>query len=143
VPWHLTTREALEEVRRVLGPGGVYAVNLIDHGPLGFARAELATLEAVFADVALLASPGTVAGEHGGNLVAVAAERPVATAAVADHLGRWDTGWEVLHGDGLRRWIGDAQVLTDDHAPVDQLLTPYAPVSRPAVDSRASRASSR
>ena len=26
----------------------------------------------------------------------------------------------------LTAWIGDARVLTDDDAPVDQLLTPYA-----------------
>ncbi|MFP5282845.1 MAG: fused MFS/spermidine synthase, partial [Actinomycetes bacterium] len=48
VPWHLTTREAVAEVERVLHADGVYAVNLIDHGGLGFARAEVATLSRVF-----------------------------------------------------------------------------------------------
>ena len=34
VPWHLTTREFLAEVRRVLRPDGVYALNLLDGGEL-------------------------------------------------------------------------------------------------------------
>ena len=57
VPWHLTTREFLAEVRRVLRPDGVYALNLIDGGKLGFLRAELATLEAVFEDVVVIGNP--------------------------------------------------------------------------------------
>ena len=32
VPWHLATREAVAEVRRVLRDDGVYVANLIDHG---------------------------------------------------------------------------------------------------------------
>ena len=31
----------------------------------------------------------------------------------------------MLTGPGLESWVGDAEVLTDDHAPVDQLLQPY------------------
>ncbi|MBJ7453831.1 MAG: fused MFS/spermidine synthase, partial [Blastococcus sp.] len=54
VPWQLTTREALELVDRALADDGVYAVNLIDNPPLGFVRAELATLRDVFEHVVLL-----------------------------------------------------------------------------------------
>jgi hypothetical protein len=32
---------------------------------------------------------------------------------------------ELLTGAELDAFAGDAQVLTDDHAPVDQLLTPF------------------
>jgi hypothetical protein len=35
-------------------------------------------------------------------------------------------GWGVLTGEELADWAGEAPVLTDDFAPVDQLLTPYA-----------------
>ena len=35
VPWHLATREWAAEVRRVLRPGGLYALNVIDQGGLG------------------------------------------------------------------------------------------------------------
>ena len=39
VPWHLTTREFVTEVRRTLRPGGIYAANLIDFRPDGSATA--------------------------------------------------------------------------------------------------------
>ncbi len=126
VPWHLTTREALQEVRRVLADDGVYVVNLIDHGPLDFARAELATLRAVFGEVALAAEPAVLAGdETGGNLVALASDAPLDPEAWKGRMDERDTGYDVATGAALDAWIGGADVLTDDHAPVDQLLTPY------------------
>ena len=39
VPWHLTTREFLREVDRVLRPRGVYVQNVIDYPTFRFARA--------------------------------------------------------------------------------------------------------
>ncbi len=126
VPWHLTTREAVEEVRRVLTDEGVYAVNLIDHAPLGFARAELATLGEVFDHVALASNPTTLAGAGGGNLVAVASDAPLDTAALEKRVADLGIGWDVISGEDLESWVGDAEVLTDDFAPVDQLLTPYS-----------------
>jgi len=36
------------------------------------------------------------------------------------------SAWRALEGEALSEWVGDAPVLTDDYAPVDQLLTPYA-----------------
>ena len=123
VPWHLTTTEAVEEVRRVLRTEGVYAVNLIDYAPLGFARAELATLREVFDHVALSADSVTLSGRGGGNLVAIASESPIDTAAIKRGFEQQGVGWDVIDGDRLTAWIDDAPVLTDDYAPVDQLLT--------------------
>src|SRR3712207_7025021 len=60
VPWQLTTVEALGLVDRALADDGLYVANLIDHPPLGFVRAELATLGAVFPHVALLADRKSV-----------------------------------------------------------------------------------
>ncbi|MGI9052889.1 MAG: fused MFS/spermidine synthase, partial [Ilumatobacteraceae bacterium] len=40
VPYHLTTRQFLVDVARVLRRGGVYAQNVIDQPPFGFLRAE-------------------------------------------------------------------------------------------------------
>lgn len=125
VPWHLTTREAVGQIRRVLRDDGVYVVNLIDHGPLGFARAELATLREVFGEVALAAEPAVLAGDDGGNLVALASDAPLDVAAWEERMDERDTGYDVIEAGALDDWIGDADVLTDDHAPVDQLLTPY------------------
>jgi MFS family permease len=114
VPWHLTTRELLGDIRRVLRPGGVYAMNVIDQGELAFARAVLATLGDVFAHVALIAEPGPA----GGNLVLLASERPLTVPRIA--------GTQTWTGAALARIVGDAQVLRDDFAPADQLLAPRA-----------------
>jgi len=111
-------------VDRVLRPGGVYAINVIDHPPLGFARAEAATLAAVFEHVAVIGPPARLAGTAGGNLILVASHQPIDVPAVlARNSSRGDDD-EVLAGADLPAFIDGASVLTDDFAPVDQLLTP-------------------
>ena len=130
VPWHLTTVEALTDVRRVLDANGVYVANLIDHGDMEFVRAELATLATVFPNVVLLAETRDLgldpaAAPDGGNFVAVASQRRVAQHALRKSLQRAGIGWSFLRGDELVAWVGDADILTDDHAPVDQWLQPF------------------
>ncbi|MEV0173208.1 fused MFS/spermidine synthase [Streptomyces sp. NPDC050803] len=134
VPWHLTTAEAMTDVRRVLDEDGLYVVNLIDHGSLAFARAEAATLRKTFEHVALVGEPADIgldptATPEGGNLVVLASDRPVDLAAAQEALDARQTGWKIATGDALTSWIGDARLLTDDYAPVDQLLQPSSPRS--------------
>ncbi|MFF1272544.1 fused MFS/spermidine synthase [Streptomyces marokkonensis] len=134
VPWHLTTAEAMADVRRVLNEDGLYVANLIDHGDLAFARAEAATLSETFENVALLGDAtdlglAPAATSEGGNLVLVASDRAVDPRAVQEALDARRTGWKVAVGDDLTSWIGDAPLLTDDYAPVDQLLQPSGPRS--------------
>nr|WP_203685933.1 fused MFS/spermidine synthase [Streptomyces sp. SID14515] len=129
VPWHLTTAQALGDVRRALDEDGLYVANLIDHGELAFARAEVATLASVFPHVALVGKPADIgldptASAVGGNLVVVASDRPVDAPAIQEALDARDVGWKITTGDALASWTGDARVLTDDYAPVDQLLQP-------------------
>jgi hypothetical protein len=112
VPWHLTTREFLADLRRVMTPAGLYALNLIDRPPLAFARAQIATLRRVFGHVVMVGNVGA-----GGNQVILASRRPIRPPAP-------EPGEEVLTGEELAGFAGDADVLTDAHAPVDQLLTP-------------------
>ena len=125
VPWHLATVEAIDGLAEAIDEDGVYVANLIDHGPLAFARAAVATTSEVFEHVVLFAEPADLAGAGGGNLVVVASEAPIDVAAAAERLRERNLGWGFLAGDDLDAWVGDARVLTDDHAPVDQLLTPY------------------
>jgi spermidine synthase len=125
VPWQLTTVEALTLVDDALAADGIYAVNLIDHPPLDFIRAELATLRTVFDHVLLLARAPVLAGEDGGNVVAVASQEPLPADRIAATLEERGLAWQVAQGAELDAFIGDAGVLTDDFAPVDQLLTPY------------------
>jgi spermidine synthase len=126
VPWHLTTLEFLDQIRRVLRPAGLYVMNLIDAPPLGFARAELATLRAAFDHVALVAHPAAVAGEAGGNLILAASDAPFDASDIAARIaarGEADQAWVVTRAEDVTAFVGSAMVLTDDHAPVDQLLS--------------------
>lgn len=113
VPWHLTTSELVAEVARTLRPDGVYLVNAIDGGSRDFVRAELATFAEHFTHVGLITPPEGAFGNH----VLVGSDAPIDLAAIdrADGIP--------LTGAPLDRFIGGAAALTDDHAPVDQLLT--------------------
>jgi spermidine synthase len=124
VPWHLTTREVAEQVRDVLTGTGVYAVNVIDYQPDRFARAEAATLRSVFGHVVLLGAPVTVAGEGGGNHILVASRRPLPLADIQRRLAERGP-WLVADEAATARFAGTAEVLTDAHAPVDQLITQF------------------
>lgn len=135
VPWHLTTREFLLEVREVLQPGGWYALNLIDHPPAGFARAQAVTLQDVFGHVAVLAPEDRLTGEAGGNYVVVASDEPLPAEDILERNDARGDDEEAITSSGFSStdaaswadFVGDADILTDDHAPVDQLLTPYPP----------------
>jgi SAM-dependent methyltransferase len=125
VPWHLTTAEFLDEVVRVLRPGGAYVMNVIDYPPLGFVRAEAATAATRFPNVAIISGRSTIEGDTGGNLVLVASEIPIDPAAVEEASAAWvePSGTVVLvERAEVDAFIGSSVVLTDDFAPVDQLL---------------------
>ena len=119
VPWHLTTREFLRDVRRVLRPRGVYAMNLIDQGPLKFARAQTATLIDGFRDVVVVGRGAPGDEPAGGNVLLIASE-----SVVPDDVLPRGSDITVLRGDRARAFAGDAQILRDEHAPADQLLSP-------------------
>jgi hypothetical protein len=127
VPWHLTTTEALREVKRILPDEGIYVLNLLDYGPLAFARSQVATLAEVFDYVALATEIDTLTqGENaGGNLVVVASDAPLDVDGIDAKLAERVMDWDVIASDELAEWTGGAPVFTDDYAPVDQLLTPY------------------
>ncbi|SHM95590.1 Spermidine synthase [Cryptosporangium aurantiacum] len=124
VPWHLTTSQVAADVDRTLTPTGLYAVNLIDHGPLSFVKAEVATLADRFRHVALVAQPGAFTG-RGGNLVVLASQSPLPLDALVSMLAKRAPAVQIVAGTDLTGFIRDAAVLTDDFAPVDQLVTPY------------------
>jgi SAM-dependent methyltransferase len=86
VPWQLTTVEFTREVRRVLRPGGRYAVNVIDGWPGGqFLPAFLRTLQEAFAEVDALSTalPGFPKYDVVQNWVATAGDAPIEVVALA------------------------------------------------------------
>ena len=129
VPWHLATREFVELVRDKLVPDGTYVLNLIDYGPRDFARAEVATIAAVFEHVAVF-TPEVRLGPRdqstGGNFVVVGSDRPIDVEAILERNSqRGDDEAAASTAQGtLDDFVAGAQVLVDDDAPVDQLLTP-------------------
>ncbi|MFO7779003.1 MAG: fused MFS/spermidine synthase [Nitriliruptoraceae bacterium] len=127
VPWHLATVEFNRLVEQRLRPDGVYTMNVIDYGPRAFLRAELATLAAVFDHLAVLGRPGSFGDATrgvGGNYVVVASDAALPIEAIRAANTRRGRSDDLLVGAELESFVGDARILTDDHAPVDQLLTP-------------------
>ena len=123
VPWHLTTLEFVETVGEKLAPGGLYTINIIDRPTALFARAEAATLGQVFEHVAVFAPPGYFTGDAGGNYVLVGSHDPIDMERMASATAA-RRGTELgLIGPGLDRFVDGADPLTDDFAPVDQMLT--------------------
>jgi MFS family permease len=118
VPWHLATSEWAGEVERVLRPGGLYALNVIDQPPLDLLRAEAMTLLDSFADVRLITYADKRQRPSGGNAILLASDRPMpkGTASGVD-------GALTFTRTAVERFAAGAQILRDDDAPVDQLLT--------------------
>jgi MFS family permease len=117
VPWHLATAEWTDEVKRVLEPGGLYALNVIDAPPLDLQRAETATLLDAFDDVRIVTF-GALERPIGGNAILLASDRKIPDAAGTSN--RFAT---TLSSGEVESFAEDAEVLRDDYAPADQLLT--------------------
>ena len=100
VPWHLTTVE-----------------------PLRFARAEIATLAAVFDHVALVAPGSLLAGDRLGNIVLMASDDPIDSEKLATAIAARGGIEEVRVDTDAARFAADSNPLTDERAPVDQWLT--------------------
>lgn len=116
VPAHLTTDAYARALRRVLRSDGRYLANLADGAPFAFLRSQLATFAAVFGELALIAEPGLLRGRRFGNAVLLAAHRPfdhTAVTALTRRAAADAFPARVVHGDALRRFIGDAQVVRD------------------------------
>ncbi|WP_184490876.1 spermidine synthase [Streptomyces sp. I6] len=116
VPAHLTSREYAGAADRALRPGGVYAANLADSAPFGFLRSQLATFAAVFRELALIAEPGVLRGRRFGNAVLLASHAAIDVAGLARRTASDVFPARVEHGDGLRRFIGDARPVGDEDA---------------------------
>lgn len=129
VPFHLATEEFLTDVERVVRRDGIYVANVIDGSRQEFLRAETATISEVFAHVALIRGPGIVQGRN-GNSVVVASQSPLDLESLSERLSSdedpsSDSGvvGDLLIGAELDAYLDGATILTDDFAPVDQLIS--------------------
>ncbi len=115
VPYQLTTREFNELVASHLKPGGVYLLNLVDGVHYDFLRSEIRTLQMTFPYVGLLSQSGPwpPQGVRSTFVIVAAKRRPTEQLAIVS---------ERSLDEFVAR--GHSVVLTDDHAPVDELLAP-------------------
>lgn len=127
IPFHLKTRQFLEEVKRVLKPGGVVVSNL-HRGPRLYSS-ERQTYHAVFP------TEYAFGGTRSGNLILVSspgAGPPLPKGAVVQRASRlqaqkgFAANLEAEARKMLERadWDPSATVLTDDYAPVEILNQP-------------------
>jgi spermidine synthase len=122
-PAHLTSREMLAEVQRVLAPGGVVVANVADGPGLAFARGQLATYLSVFPHVVAMAEPGVWRGRRFGNVVLAASAVALPVAGLTRRCAGDPVPARLVSGAELRRQVGGAAVVTDTTA-VDSPVPP-------------------
>lgn len=107
VPAPFTTVECFAAARAALVPGGALVVNSADGPPLRFVRSQIATLQAVFAHVALISTGSTLAGARHSNLVLVASDAPLPTERIRDGVRVGPPPAAVVDGRRLARFVAD------------------------------------
>ncbi|CAM2811233.1 spermidine synthase [Prescottella defluvii] len=114
-PRPLTTLEFTRQARRVLSPGGVYVVNCGDTPDLRGARAEAATIGAVFEHTAIIADPAMIKGKRDGNVVIAGSDVPIGTSpTLASRVLGGGTPAHVWQDTQVRRFAESARVLRDE-----------------------------
>lgn len=130
IPYHLTTLEFDQEIKRLLKPDGYYLALVIDKLVGGkFIPAYTDTVLQVWPGVQVLADGETWASASPSTYVVAAGNEPIAPSELAQARGQGPSGTlstRIMPGDQMRQWLDNAHapVLTDDYAPVDNLIAP-------------------
>ena len=130
VPYHLTTHEFNQEVKRVLRDDGVYTINLVDAPDPGrFLRAFMHTLRSSFNYVGVVPVAVDLTFDDRTTSVIVASDRPIQQSDLDAAHERLEhvavQGYLVSPGE-LETWMNSREtvLLTDNYAPVDNYLAP-------------------
>ena len=125
VPFQLTTREFNEKIARILTADGIYMIELIDIFQSGlFLGAFVNTLQETFGFVSVI-SGRDVAIQDRNTFVIVAAKHKLDLSNVCEEYGTKDPVWYLDDSDMAKlRERSGGLVLTDDYAPVENLLAP-------------------
>ena len=129
VPYHLTTKEFNDLVRAHLAPDGFYVLNIIDGRKGEFARSEARTLRETFAYVAALPVIENYQDYSASLWVLAGSPSPIhreAYLAATEAAPRPDITDNLWDGEKLQGFLaeGHSVLLTDDYAPVDNILAP-------------------
>ncbi|HYE72931.1 MAG TPA: fused MFS/spermidine synthase, partial [Blastocatellia bacterium] len=126
VPWHLLTLEFSQKIKSHIAPNGAYIVNLIDSYPSGLLLGSYySTLKLIFKNVYVFCTHAEGVQDRRDTFVIAASD---STIDVSDwqpnHKHEWQGSvlTEANLDDLVRKSRG--RVLTDDNAPVENLLEP-------------------
>lgn len=134
VPYHLTTKGFNDALASILSPDGVYLINVIDVYREGYGRflgSIVGTLQQTFPYVYVFSGEADGTSNDRDTFVVLSSRRALSLDALArrtnPHAGTlfaWAEN-DTLGGD-MRTLLGRGHhlVLTDEHAPVDNLLAP-------------------
>jgi len=130
IPYHLTTREFDQELKRLLKPGGFYLALVIDKMVGGkFIPAYTDTVLQVWPAVQVLSEGETWGSPSPSTYVVAAGDQALAPPELAQAAGQGPNGsvaTRIMPGDQMHQWLDEAHapILTDDYAPVDNLIAP-------------------
>ena len=127
VPYHLTTKEFNDYVRAWLKDDGLYVINMIDGSQARFMRSMLHTLRQTFRHVYLSPTTPDWRSLSRNTFVIIATDVPLDTAKLSQMSPPGSSGLlsrHLMDGEQVADLLAERQVvlLTDDYAPVDQML---------------------
>ncbi|MEN6615656.1 MAG: fused MFS/spermidine synthase [Syntrophorhabdus sp.] len=132
IPYHLTTKEFLQQIKDRMNPGGILMSNIIDNFQRGlFLPSYIKTLRQVFGEknVYLISVSPNFRNVKISTFIVVAGNGDFDIASfqsfIKDHLRERATS-AIVPEDLMQEFINrkDAIVIHDDHAPIDNLVAP-------------------
>jgi spermidine synthase len=129
VPYHLTTLEFTRKLKESMKPDGFYLVNIIDNPKRGaFLRPYVNTLKQLFSHVTVAAVGEGWKSSSQNTLIVVGSDEPLDPSTFTDRLTQLYGGQQpvtrIMPEQELSDYMaqGTNLILTDDYAPVDQLI---------------------
>jgi hypothetical protein len=113
VPSTLGSSEAAAQVARVLRPGGLYVLNVIDSPPLPYVRAQVTTLLTAFTHIGAIADPGVLKGRRTGNILFVAGQQQLPLDELTERSRNSPIPERVMGTRECVRFSGGAKALHD------------------------------